>query len=1149
MLFNRLMVANRGEIAIRIFRAATELEIRTIGIFAHEDRFSIHRYKADEAYKIGTQGNPLDAYLNWPAIIEKAKELNIDAIHPGYGFLSENAEFANACEQEGITFIGPPPKLLRIFGDKIEAKKAAQEAGITTIPGSEGAIKDLEHAKQIAAELGYPITFKAQSGGGGKGIRIVRTEQELAAAYERSRSEAATSFGQGSVYIEKTIINPKHIEVQIAGDKHGQIVHLFERDCSVQRRHQKVVEVAPALGLGEQTKEQLYREALALAKSVNYQGLGTVEFLVDGEGKAYFLEVNPRIQVEHTVTEMVTGVDLVQASIVIAAGRSLSHPAIGINSQDTISSRGVAIQCRITTEDPQTDFAPDTGRILAYRPALGFGIRLDGGTATTGAEILPFYDSLLVKVTAFGLDFYGAARKMLRSLREFRIRGVKTNIPLLVNIISHPKFYNASYTTNFFTEHPELFKFPVPRDRATKMLKYLADVTINDPHELPSKQRRGEKDSAVLSSSLTADDFERFPKTAKQVYADKGVSGLVDWIKRNDTVLLTDTTMRDAHQSLFATRMRSRDILRAIPYYRAHAHGFFSLEVWGGATFDTCLRFLKEDPWQRLADVRSAIPNTLLQMLLRGDNAVGYTNYPAWVIRDFIRLTIETGLDLFRIFDCLNNPEQMEIAIDEVKKRGAIAEACICYTGNVASPNEQKYTLDYYVSLAKRLEKMGADILCIKDMAGLLRPNGAHLLISALKQKTNLPIHLHTHDTSGNAIAMLLAAAEAGCDIVDGAISSMSGLTSQPSLNALVAALEDTPRCPPISLQTLDKLGMYWEGVRTMYQVFDPGIKATSTRVYEHEIPGGQYSNLYDQARKVGVSATEFFELTQRYQEVNQLLGNIIKVTPSSKVVGDMALLLQKHNLTGPELLEKKPKLDYPDSVISFFKGHMGIPYGGFPEAVRELVLGKNAAKPHKPEVNERDSLESVGKELENKLSRPVTEKEIISYRLYPKVFLEYMKHRNEFDRVDGLPTPNFFYGLEINEEIEVDLEPGKTLIIALRSISEPDDQGYRTVFFDLNGYSRTIKILDQQKIKAGGLRAKADSLNPLHVPAAMPGKVIELKVKENDAVSEGQTLMVTESMKMEYAITAKTAGTVKKLLVSEGDLVEGGDLLVELSE
>jgi pyruvate carboxylase len=1140
----RLLVANRGEIAIRIFRAATELNMRTVALYSHEDRFSVHRFKADEAYKVGKKGDPLGAYLNWQEIIELAVEKNIDFIHPGYGFLSENADFAKACADAGILFCGPSAHVLNLFGDKLAAKQVARESGVAVIPGTDRPVETLEEARRFCAEIGYPVTLKALSGGGGKGIRAVKNEEELVEAFQRARSEAMSSFGRSEVYLEKNVQRAKHIEVQIAGDMTGQIIHLYERDCSVQRRHQKVVEVAPALGISSKTREALLKDAVKIGQHVNYVGVGTVEFLVGEDGQHYFLEVNPRIQVEHTVTEMITGVDLLQMSIMLPAGRSMSHPTMSIRSQDDVRQRGVAIQCRVTSENPSKNFAPDTGVILAYRPAQGFGIRLDEGFGNSGAIVTPYYDSLLVKVTAHSVDLYGAVQKMIRALNEFRIRGVKHNIPLLLNIVSHPKFAKGTIDTSFLEQHPEVFDIQQPRDRATKILKYIANVTVNNPHKLHSKINPREPDSYKLETKgLPTQNIV----TAKQVFDQKGVKGLQSWIMEQKKLLITDTTMRDAHQSLFATRLRNYDIFQSTAYYSKATPGFFSLECWGGATFDTCMRFLKEDPWERLAHLREEIPNILLQMLLRGDNAVGYTNYPEWVIRDFIRLTKEAGLDLFRIFDCLNNPEQMAVAMDEVKKRGAIAEACICYTGNILDPNNTKYTIPYYVNIAKRLEKMGSDILCIKDMAGLLRPRAASILIQALKENISIPIHLHTHATSGSSEAMLLAAAEAGCDIVDGAISSMSGLTSQPSINAIVASLEGTDRAPELSIQNLDELSRFWESVRAQYHAFDPGIKATSTDVYEHEIPGGQYSNLFDQAQKVGVKSTEFYELTRRYQEVNALFGNIVKVTPSSKVVGDMALLLQKHGMTGPEFMERKPALDYPDSVISFFKGHMGVPYGGFNEELRALILGPNPPAPEKPPVSDDDSFEKARAELTRILETAPHDRDVLSYRLYPKVFKEYLTDMRDYGDVAGLSTDVFFYGLPTNREVEVELEPGKTLIISISGITEPDRDGVRRVFFQLNGYPRTLEILDESVAAPGKNRPKADSMNTLHIGAPMPGKILEVRVTPGQSVDKSQVVMVTESMKMEYAISAKVGGKIKAVLASKGELVQEGDLLIEL--
>ena len=1144
----RLLVANRGEIAIRIFRAASELNVRTIAIYSHEDRFAMHRFKADEAYRTGKPGDPLGAYLNWQEIIELAKRHHVDAIHPGYGFLSENPDFARACAAADIMFCGPSPDLLEMFGDKLKAKQSAIRAGISVIPGTLEPVKSIDEAIAFANSVGYPITLKALSGGGGKGIRSVANESDLRQSYDRAKSEAKSSFGRDEIYLEKTVVTPKHIEVQVMGDAAGHVVHLYERDCSVQRRHQKIVETAPALGISDSTRKALLTDAVKLAKSVKYVGVGTIEFLVDRNGSHYFLEVNPRIQVEHTVTEMVTGVDIVQASIMLAAGRDLSHPAIGILGQESIVLRGAAVQCRITTEDPLRDFAPDTGTIIAYRPPQGFGIRLDEGLATSGGVVTPYYDSLLVKVTGHGNDFYGAARKMIRALKEFRIRGIRTNIPLLVNIVSHPRFFTGEITTNFLADTPDLYQFPTQKDRANKIMKYLADVTINNPHGLSSKKRSGESDAIWLAPDTSLINPETKGKpTAKDVFRKEGTAGLVKWIKEQPRLLLTDTTMRDAHQSLFATRMRNRDIFKAADFYRENGSDFFSLESWGGATFDTSYRFQKEDPWERLATLREKIPNALLQMLLRGDNAVGYTNYPEWVVRDFIRLTVEAGLDVFRIFDCLNNPEQMSVAMDEVKKRGGIVEACICYTGNIIDPKRTKYSLKYYLELAKRLETMGTDILCIKDMAGLLRPAAAELLIRELRATVNVPIHLHTHATSGNSEAMLLAASRAGCHIVDGAVASMSGLTSQPSLNAVVAALEGDARCPSVPLATLDRLSRYWEGIRTMYHAFETSLRSTTTRVYEHEIPGGQYSNLYDQAAKVGVSAEEFDSITERYKEVNTLFGDIIKVTPSSKVVGDMALLLHKHKLSGPDWIQRKPALDYPDSVVSFMKGHMGVPLGGFPENARQLVLGPNPPAPEKPKVDKEDSYESVRQELSDIVGSTPSPRDTLSYRLYPRVYLDWWRHNNQYGDVDVLPTPAFFFGLETGEEVEVEIEQGKTLYISLQGISNADKDGWRTVFFKLNGFPREIRVQDESFIVQGSKRPKADITNARHIGAPMPGKVLKISVKEGQAVTAGAVLLVTESMKMEYAVTAKASGTVKGIFAAPGDLVSEGDLLIAL--
>lgn len=1142
--FSRVLIANRGEIAIRIARACTELGITTIGIYSFEDRFSLHRYKTDESYKIGTQGEPIKGYLDYKAIVALAVERNIDAIHPGYGFLSENEDFARACQEANIIFVGPAVETLGMFGDKVKARTAAKKAGLNIIPGTLKPVPDVQSALAVANEFGYPVTLKSVQGGGGKGIRMVPDSESLKQNFPLAQNEALTNFGSSEIYIEKQIENPKHIEIQILGDHHGNIVHLFERDCSIQRRNQKVIEVAPALGIKQSTRETLWKQSLDLAKKVSYVGLGTVEFLVDKAENIYFLEVNPRVQVEHTVTEMITGIDLIQASLLVASNAPLSDKRIGITNQDSISCKGAAIQCRITTEDPLNSFAPDVGRLIAYRPAAGFGIRLDEGHATSGATVTPYYDSLLVKVTAWAQNIEQAGAKMNRCLTEFRIRGVKHNISLLKNVINHSLFLANNYSTSFFQQHPEVFSYKQSKDRATKLLNYIAHTTINDPHGVsPFKSQA--KDSPDI-------EFRKNPNrskvvTAKQIFDEQGVSGLQKWINQQKQLLLTDTTMRDAHQSLFATRLRSRDIYKVSPYYAEHTPEFFSLEVWGGATFDTSLRFLKEDPWERLQQIREKIPNILLQMLLRGDNAVGYTNYPTWVIKEFVKTTCESGLDLFRIFDCLNQADKMQTAIDSVKNNGGIAEVCICYTGNVISPKETKYTLKYYLDLVKDLEDRGADIICFKDMAGLLRPQAAKVLIDAVKQQTSLPIHLHTHDTSGAGVAMLLSAANAGCDIVDGAISSMSGLTSQPSLNALAASLQETDIAPQVSSDSLDELGRYWSVVRSMYEVFDPGLKSNTTEVYRHEIPGGQYSNLYNQASKVGLSPDEFYDLTCRYEEVNSMLGNIIKVTPSSKVVGDFALFLQKNNLTGPELLAKKPSLDFPDSVVNFFKGSIGTPKGGFPHDIKELILKQsNSSLP--TTIDASDTFAQAQKELAVKLESQPNHRDVISYRLYPKVFLDYIEHKKIFGDTSVLTTPVFFYGLTNKEELEVQIESGKTLYIIIQGISDVDKKGQRSVFYKLNGFNRVVEIADESIENLSNKLLKADGNNPLHLGAPMLGKIVDIHVAIGDAVAAGDVLMVTEAMKMEYGVTAKTAGTVKAIYVQQNDMIDQGDLLIELA-
>ena len=1148
--FQRLLIANRGEIAIRIARAASELGIQTVGIFSYEDRFSLHRYKTDESYQIGTKGSPLSAYLDMESIIHIAKIVKIDAIHPGYGFLSESFEFAQLCRENGITFIGPSVEVLKAFGDKVKARHMASKAGLNLIPGTLSPIASLNEALSIARDIGFPITLKAVTGGGGKGIRMIKTEQELAHEFSRAKSEAKSNFGKDSIYLEKTIEQPKHVEVQILADTFGNIVHLFERDCSIQRRNQKVVEVAPAYGISHAVKESIYTQSVKIAKAVNYVGVGTVEFLVDQEGEAYFLEVNPRIQVEHTVTEMITGIDLMQASICVAAQVPLNHSLIGIKDQEHIELRGCAIQCRVTTEDPQNDFAPDVGRIIAYRPAAGFGIRLDEGHGTTGGNITPHYDSLLVKVTAWSHTIEAAAAKMFRSLSEFRIRGVKHNIPILKNIVQHPNFLQSHYDTKFFDTHKELFVYPQPRDRATKLLEYIAQVTINDPHELKGYERRGSiQNNSYDRNICTFPSDEKPSLNAKAVFDREGATGLVNWIKSKPRGLLTDTTMRDAQQSLFATRMRTTDMIQIAPYYNSHATNFFSLEVWGGATFDTSLRYLREDPWNRLEKLREVIPNILFQMLLRGDNAVGYKNYPKKVIQDFIAEAAKSGIDVFRIFDCFNQPSKMATAIEEVKRCAAVAEVTICYTGDLTCPSNTKYTLNYYISLAKQLENMGGDLICIKDMAGLLKPKAASILIKALREETALPIHLHTHDTAGSGIAMLIEAINSGCHIVDGAVSSMSGLTSQPSLNALVASLEPNSDCF-VPLKVLDELSRYWDGVRSMYHAFDPGIRATSTEVYQHEIPGGQYSNFYEQAKKIGLTPYEFNELTTCYSGVNRILGDIIKVTPSSKAVGDLALLLHKHKISPERLMETRPQLDYPDSIRRLVAGELGEPLGSIPIEVKKVILGNNPVQDteKKPENNE-DIYEQANSILKKTLNRSPNKKEILSYSLYPKIYLDFLAHCRKYGEVTSqLSTPVFFFGLKESEEIEVHLEAGKTLFIELKGTSKVNDNGQRTIFFSLNGFNRQIELQDLSSKSLPHERPKADPENPCHIPAPMPGKVAWIKVQPGDMVEKGDVMFITESMKMEYSVAARTSGVVEKVFINPGDEVNSADLLATLT-
>ncbi|MDQ6600650.1 pyruvate carboxylase [Bacillus salipaludis] len=1140
---NKVLVANRGEIAIRIFRACTELNIRTVAIYSNEDAGSFHRYKADEAYLIGKGKKPIEAYLDIEGIIELAKTHEVDAIHPGYGFLSENIQFAKRCEEEGIIFIGPQSRHLDQFGDKVKARYQALQANIPVIPGSDGPISSQDEAETFGRDFGYPLMIKAALGGGGRGMRIVRSADELKEAYERAKSEAKTAFGNDQVYIEKFIENPKHIEVQILGDQDGNIVHLYERDCSIQRRHQKVVEIAPSVTLSEKLRRQICEAAIRLMANVGYLNAGTVEFLVAGDA-FYFIEVNPRVQVEHTITEMITGIDIVQSQILIADGYSLHSKEMGIPLQDDIQINGFAIQSRVTTEDPLNHFMPDTGKIMAFRSGGGFGVRLDAGNGFQGAVITPYYDSLLVKVTTWADTFEKAASKMLRNLREFRIRGIKTNLPYLENVVKHEKFLKGDFDTSFIDTTPELFLFPKSKDRGTKLLTYIGNVTVNGFPGI-GKKKKPVFTKPTLPKTICS---EPIPVGTKQILDAEGAAGVVKWIQEQKEVLLTDTTFRDAHQSLLATRIRTNDLVRiAEPTARLTPH-LFSVEMWGGATFDVSYRFLHEDPWDRLFQLRKKMPNLLFQMLLRSSNAVGYKNYPDNVIKKFVEESANAGIDVFRIFDSLNWVKGMSLAINSVRDSGKIAEAAMCYTGDILDPTRRKYDLSYYKQLAKELEESGAHIIGIKDMAGLLKPQAAYELISSLKETVDIPIHLHSHDTSGNGIYMYAKAIEAGVDIIDTAVSSMAGLTSQPSANSLFYALEGQERKPNIDIQSLEELSYYWEDVRKYYQPFESGMIAPHTEVYVHEMPGGQYSNLQQQAKSVGLG-DRWDEVKDMYSRVNHLFGDLVKVTPSSKVVGDMALFMVQNNLTEQDIYERGETLDFPDSVIELFEGYLGQPYEGFPKELQRIVLkGREPITVRPGERLEEVNFEQIEKTLFSSLNRPVTSQEAIAYALYPKVFIDYQKNVEQFGNISVLDTPTFLYGMRLGEEMEIEIEKGKTLIVKLVSIGEAGQDGIRTVYFELNGQSREVMIKDES-IKTTILsRQKADLTNLNHLGATMPGTIIKVLVQKGETVSKGDHLIITEAMKMETTIQAPFDGIIRDIYVKSGEAIQQGDLLIEVS-
>ncbi|WP_026476888.1 pyruvate carboxylase [Alkaliphilus transvaalensis] len=1139
--FKRVLVANRGEIAIRIFRACKELGIRTVAIYSNEDKTALFRTKADESYLIGKNKGPVEAYLSIDEIISLALKKGVDAIHPGYGFLAENPEFARKCKEAGIIFIGPTYGMIEALGDKIQSKIVAKKANVPIIPGVERPIATEEEAKEFANYCGYPVMIKAAAGGGGRGMRIVRKEDELIEAFHSAKNEAKKAFGIEDIFIEKYLEKPKHIEVQVLGDQQGNLVHLFERDCSIQRRHQKIIEFTPAVSISEEKREEICQDALKIAKAVDYCNAGTVEFLVDIHGNHYFIEMNPRIQVEHTVTEMVTGIDIVQSQILIAQGYSLASEEIGIYSQNDIKVNGYAIQSRVTTEDPSNQFAPDTGKIDVYRTGSGFGIRLDGGNGFTGAMVSPYYDSLLVKVTSWSRTFEDAIRKSIRSIKELSIAGVKTNTGFLINVLNHEDFRQGTCHTNFIAENPSLFDIAPKTDKELKLLRYIGEKVVNET--LGTKK---EFDVPVIPKVEKPENL----RGTKQILEEKGPQGVVDWIKSQEKLLLTDATMRDAHQSLMATRVRTRDMVKIAKATSILGNDLFSLEMWGGATYDVAYRFLKESPWSRLEELRKKIPNILFQMLLRGSNGVGYKNYPDNVIRRFIKESAQSGIDVFRVFDSLNWLKGMEIAIDEVLQNNKIAEACICYTGDILDSTRDKYSLKYYVDMAKEIEKTGAHILAIKDMAALLKPYAAEKLIRALKQEVSMPIHLHTHDTSGNGVATLLMAAEAGVDIVDTAINSMSGLTSQPALNSVVAALENTSRDTRINLDDMEEISRYWAAVRPVYSQFESDLKSGTTEVYKYEIPGGQYSNLKPQVESFGLGH-RFKEVKEMYKTVNDMVGDIVKVTPSSKMVGDLAIFMVQNDLTPENILVKGKEMTFPDSAVSYFKGMMGQPQGGFPEDLQQLVLkGEKAITCRPGELLPPEDFEAIEKYLKDHLKIEPTEKDCLSYALYPKVFEDYIKYVREYGDLSRMGSDVFFHGLYEGETSEVEIAEGKILIVKLLEIGKVDSEGSRNLVFEVNGNRREIKIHDKASgmVNKVGFTQMADPDNNKEIGASIPGTVLKVLVKEGEVIKEGQSLMIIEAMKMETNIIATNDGVVEVIFVKENQSVKTGELLMKLN-
>ncbi len=1142
--FKKILIANRGEIAIRVMRAANEMGKKTVAVFAEEDKLSLHRFKADEAYRIGKDLGPVAAYLSIPEILRIARESGADAIHPGYGLLSENPELVEACEQAGITFIGPKAETMRALGDKASARRVAVEAGVPVIPATEVLGEDMVAIRSEAGEIGYPLMLKASWGGGGRGMRPIHEEDELEEKVLEGRREAEAAFGNGEGYLEKMITRARHVEVQILGDKHGGMYHLYERDCSVQRRNQKVVERAPAPYLSEAQRTEICDLGYKICKHVNYECAGTVEFLMDMETeKFYFIEVNPRVQVEHTVTEEVTGIDIVQAQVLIAEGKSIAE-ATGKPSQEDVRLNGHALQTRVTTEDPQNNFIPDYGRITAYRGATGMGIRLDGGTAYSGAVITRFYDSLLEKVTAWAPTPEKAIARMDRALREFRIRGVSTNIAFVENLLKHPTFLSNEYTTKFIDETPDLFKFQRRRDRGTKVLTYIADITVNGH---PETEGRPAPRTDLKDPEPPAQKGELKMGT-RNMLAQNGPQAVADWLKAQPQVLITDTTMRDGHQSLLATRMRSIDMIKVAPAYAANLPELFSVECWGGATFDVAYRFLQECPWQRLRDLRARMPNLMTQMLLRGANGVGYTNYPDNVVQEFVRVASETGIDVFRVFDSLNWVENMRVAMDAVVENEKVCEGTICYTGDILNPDRAKYDLQYYVNMGKELRDAGAHILGLKDMAGLLKPAAARVLIKALKQEVGLPIHFHTHDTAGVAVATIVAAAEAGVDAVDCAMDALSGNTSQATLGTVVEALRHTERDTGLDIDAVREISDYWENVRDHYAAFESSMQAPSSEVYLHEMPGGQFTNLKTQARSLGLEE-RWHEVARTYADVNDMFGDIVKVTPSSKVVGDMALMMVSQNLSRADVEDPDKEVAFPDSVVDMMRGNLGQPPGGFPDGIVTKVLkgeAPNTDRPGKdvPAVNLEETRADVSGQMEGK---DVDDEDLMGYLMYPKVFLDYMGRHRTYGPVRTLPTKTFFYGMEPGDEITAEIDPGKTLEIRLQAIGETDDKGDVRVFFELNGAPRVIRVPNRMATAASAARPKAEIGNPNHVGAPMPGIVASIGAQAGQQVKEGDLLLTIEAMKMETGIYAERDALVKAVHVSPGGQIDAKDLMVEL--